>query len=194
MTSVARTAAVILLLAALAAAEPFAKGTRFGSIGLDYRFSSGRLYTLNPRDRTDYVQVDPSFRAGVAVIPNLTLGAEVALFNTFPDSEDMFTSTPVFAFGPSAMYILLQNADVVRPYLTAGGGASYGFIWRHLGWRVRFGAGAMLVTDLPVAFGLEGGWYGDWARSLARQGSGLEWTWRQGSTAFLGLKVMEFRQ
>jgi len=193
MTSVGRSAAVILLLAALAAGAPFAPGTRFGTVGLDSRFSSGKLYAPYPRYRTEYVQVDPSFRVGVAVIPDLAVGAEVALFKTFPESSDMFTSTPVFAFGPTATYYLMPNLDVVRPYATAGAGANYGFIWQNLGWRVRLGAGAMLVTNLPVAFGLEGGWYRDWTRALTWDGSELRWTWLRGDTGFIGIRVMGFK-
>jgi hypothetical protein len=189
-----KTAAVILLLAAIAAAVPVATGTRFGTVGLDYRFSSGRLYTLDSRDRTEYVPIDPFFRAGVAVVPNLAVGAEVALFKTFPDSEDMFLRTPVVAFSPSASYYLLPNADKVRPYVVAGGGATYGFVWRRLGWRVRFGGGAVLVNSLPVAFGIEGGWYEDWTRALTWNGSRLEWTWLQSGTVFLGLRYTAFRQ
>ena len=194
MASVGRTAAVILILAACAAAAPFAQGTEFGSIGLDYRFSSGRLYALDSRDRTEYVPIDPSFRAGVAVVRNLAVGAEVALYKTFPDSEDMFLRTPVVAFSPSATYYLLPNADKVRAYVTAGGGATYGFVWRRLGWRIRFGAGAVLVNSLPLAFGIEGGWYGDWTKAPTWNGSKLEWTWLRGGTAFLGLRYTGFRQ
>jgi hypothetical protein len=193
MTSVGRTAAVILLLAALAAAAPFAPGTRFGTVGLDSRFSSGYVYSYSRF--TDYVWSDPILRAGIAVLPDLAVGAELALFNTFPESSDVFTSTPVIAFGPVATYYLMPNLDIVRPYVTAGAGATYGFVWKRLGWRARVGAGAMLVTSLPVALGLEGGWYGDWCQ-------GPDWTWihgyelawRHGSSWFIGVRVMGFKR
>jgi len=189
---VGKTAAVVLLLAAVAAAEPFAPGTVFGTVGLDSRFSSGYVYSYSRF--TDYVWSDPFFRVGIAVLPDFAVGAELALFNTFPEDDDVFTSTPVFAFGPTATYRLMPNLDVVRPYVAAGAGATYGFVGKRLGWRVRVGVGSMLVTNLPVAFGLEGGWYGDWC-----QGPGWdwmhdsEWTWRHGSSWFVGVRIMSFR-
>lgn len=193
MTSVRRTAAVIPFLAALAAAAPFAPGTRFGTIGADYRFSSGDLYTYSYDSQ--YVKVDPFFRAGIAVLPNLIVGAELALFNTFPDSGDMFTNTPVFAFGPAATYYFLPGAKVLRPYATAGGGATYAFAWDRLGWRTRLAGGVSLVTKLPVAFGFEGGWYGDWGQ-IARRAYNpyrYELVWLHGSSWFVGVRIMGFK-
>jgi hypothetical protein len=192
MTSVGRTAAAISFLAAVAAAAPFAPGTRFGMVGIDSRFSSGYVYSYS--HFTDYVWSDPILRAGIAVLPDFAVGAELALFNTFPETGDMFTSTPVFAFGPAATYYLMPNLDIVRPYVTAGAAATYGFVGKRLGWRARVGAGAMLITDLPVAFGLEGGWYGDWC-----QGPSWDWmrddgfAWRHGSTWFIGVRIVGFK-
>jgi len=192
MRSVVRPAAVILLLAMVAAAAPFATGTRFGTVGLDTRFSSGQVYSYS--GFTDYVWSDPILRVGIAVLPDLAVGAELALFNTFPESGNVFTSTPVIAFGPAATYYLVPNLDIVRPYVTAGAAATYGLVWKRLGWRARAGIGAMLVTSLPVAFGLEGGWYGDWC-----QGPGWDWihdyelAWRHGSTWFIGVRIMGFK-
>jgi hypothetical protein len=181
---VGRTAAVILLLAALAAAAPFALGTRFGTVGFDCGYTSA----FEPYDfdyDTPFVVVDPTFRVGIAVLPDLAVGAELALFNTIPGGGDMFSSTPVFAFGPSATYFFLHNSDVVRPYATAGAGATYGFAWRDMGWRVRLGVGGMVVSELPVAFGFEAGWYRDWYRPLS--------TWDRGDTGFIGIRVMGFK-
>jgi len=192
MASVGRTAAVILILAACAAAVPFVPGTRFGTVGLDSRFSSGHVYSYSRF--TDYVWSDPVLRVGIAALPDLSVGAELTLFNTFPETGNVFTSTPVFAFGPAATYYLMPNLDIVRPYVTAGAGTTYGFVGKRLGWRARAGIGAMLVTNLPVALGLEGGWYGDWC-----QGPDWDWihgyklAWKHGSTWFVGVRIMSFR-
>jgi hypothetical protein len=179
-----RIAAPLLLLVALAAAGPFAPGTRFGTVGFDCGYTSafepyGFDYDI------PFVVVDPTFRVGIAVLPDLAVGAELALFNTIPGGGDMFTSTPVFAISPSATYFFPHNSDVVRPYATAGAGATYGFAWRDMGWRVRLGVGAMVVSELPVAFGFEAGWYRDWYRPLS--------TWDRGDTGFLGIRVMGFK-
>jgi hypothetical protein len=184
---------MLLLFAALAPAAPFAAGTRFGTIGADYRFSSGNLYTYSYDSQ--YVKIDPFFRAGIAVLPNLVVGAELALFNTFPDSGDMFTHTPVFAFGPAATYYLLPNPGIVRPYVTAGGGATYAFAWDRLGWRTRLAAGVSLVTKLPVAFGFEGGWYGDWGQISRRAYNPYryELVWLHGSSWFVGVRITGFK-
>ena len=192
MTSVGKAAAVIVTLAAVAAAAPFARGTRFGTIGADYRFSSGELYTYSYDSQ--YVKVDPFFRAGIAVLPNLAVGAELALLNTFPDSGDMFTNTPVFAFGPAATYFVIPDPCPIRPYVAASGGATYAFAWDRLGWRTRLAAGAALVTRLPVTFGLEGGWYHDWSQVRRWSSRGYELAWLQGNTGFLGIRVMAFNQ
>jgi hypothetical protein len=192
MTSVRGAVAVILILAAVAAATPFAPGTRFGTVGLDYRFSGGPLFSRQLDSLV--LPIEPSLRAGIAVLPDLSFGAELALFGTFPNHEDMFTSTPVFAFGPTATYYLMPNLDVVRPYATAGAGATYAFVASIVGWRARLGAGAMVLTGLPVAFGLEAGWYGDWDRTLRWDNSGLRWVWLRGDTGFIGIRVMGFKQ
>jgi hypothetical protein len=185
--------AMLLLFAALAPAAPFAPGTRFGTIGADYRFSSGDLYTYSYDEQ--FVKLDPFFRVGVAVLPNLALGAELALVNTFPDSGDVFTSTPVFGFGPAATYYFAPNLDLVRPYVTAGAGATYAFAWDRLGWRTRLAAGVSLVTRLPVAFGFEGGWYGDWGQISRRAYNPYryELVWLHGSSWFVGARVVGFK-
>jgi hypothetical protein len=192
MTSVGRAAAVILILAAVAAAAPFAPGTRFGTIGVDYRFSSGDLYTYSYDSQ--YVKLDPLFRAGIAVLPNLTIGAELGLFNTFPVGHDLFTNTPVFAFCPTATLYPALGADVFLPYVAAGAGATYAFAWDRLGWRTRLAAGAALVTRLPVAFGLEGGWYHDWSQVRRWSSRGYELAWLQGNTGFVGVRVTAFKR
>jgi hypothetical protein len=182
---VGRTAVVILLLAAVVAAVPFAPGTRLGMVGFDCGYTSA----LEPNSFVydgPSVTVDPSFRGGIAVLPDLAVGADIALFNTVPAGGDMFTNTPVFAFGPSATCFFPHNSDVVRPYATAGAGATYGFAWRDIGWRVRLGVGAMLVSELPVAFGFEAGWYRDWYRPVG-------YSWDGGDTGFIGFRVMGFK-
>jgi len=159
MISVGRTAAVILFLAAVAAAAPFAPGTKFGMVGLDYRISSGRIYS-NSVDSA-FSNVDPFFRVGVQVTRNLALGADLALLRTFPRHGDLFLNTPVFAFGPAATWFPSEFAGV-QPYGTAGAGATYQFDL-DLGWRFHAGVGALFGLG-PVAVGPEIGWYGDWAR------------------------------
>jgi hypothetical protein len=186
MTSTGRTAAAIFFLAALAAAVPFARGTRFGMVGLDCACTSAFKPSSNFYDGPS-VAVDPSFRGGIAVLPDLAVGAELALLNTIPGGGDMFTSTPVFAFGPSATWFFIRNSYVIRPYAAASGGATYGFIRRDIGWRVRLGVGAMVVSELPVAFGFEAGWYGDWYRPRGT-------SWERGDTGFLGIRIMGFKR
>jgi hypothetical protein len=190
MTSVGRTAAVILFLAAVAAAAPFAPGTRFGMVGLDYRISGGAMYSYNPDSA--FSSVDPYFRAGICVTPSLALGADLALLNTFPKHGDMFLNTPVFAFGPVATWFPSEFASV-QPYGTVGTGVSYDFI-SHQGWRFRLGAGALLEAG-PVTFGTEIGWYADWIRVLTYTGPPYrtEPKWVSGSSFFFGLRLSDLR-
>jgi len=185
MTSVGRTAAVILLLAALAAAAPLEPGTRFGMVGLDYRISGGAIYSYNPE--STFSSVDPFFRAGICVTPNLALGADLALLNTFPRHGDMFLNAPVFAFMPTATW-LGPGAAGVQPYTTTGAGVAYSFLGR-LGWRVRIGAGALFDVGLPVTFGPEAGWYLDFVRLAYPYGP----DWLTESTLFIGLRLSDLR-
>ncbi len=179
-----RTAAVILLWAALAAAEPFARGTRFGTVGLDYRISGGRIYS-NSAD-SSFSNVDPFFRVGVHVTRNLALGADLTLLRTFPRHGDMFLNTPVVAFGPAATWFPVEFARV-RPYGTVGAGATYQFDL-DLGWRFRVGAGALLGFG-PVAFGPEIGWCGDWAQVVRTNHR----FWATGSSFYIGLRVSDLK-
>jgi hypothetical protein len=188
---VGRTAAVILLLAAIAAAEPFAPGTRFGTIGLDYRISGGAIYSY-PRD-SGFSSVDPFFRVGLCVTQDLALGADLALLKTFPRHGDMFLNTPIFAFGPVATWFPSEISGI-QPYGTVGAGVSYGFPLLHQGWRFRVGAGALLQAG-PVSFGAEMGWYADWIRTLGTTGPPwrVEPIWVSGSSFFFGLRLSDLR-
>jgi hypothetical protein len=190
MTSVGRTAVVTFLLAAIAAAAPFAAGARFGMVGLDYRVSGGTIYSYPPD--SEFSSVDPFFRIGVFVNPHLALGADLALLNTFPKHRDMFLNTPVFAFGPVATWLPSGFAGV-QPYGTVGTGVSYDFVF-HQGWRFRLGAGALLAAG-PVTIGTEMGWYADWTRTLGE--TGPPWRvvpiWISGSSFFFGLRLSDLR-
>jgi len=187
---VGRTAAVILFLAVVATAAPFAPGTRFGSVGLDYRISGGAIYSYNPDSA--FSSVDPFFRVGLFVSPNLALGADLALLNTFPKHKDMFLNTPVFAFGPVATWLPSGFAGV-QPYGTVGTGVSYDFC-RHQGWRFRLGAGALIGVG-RVTLGTEIGWYADWVRVLQYHGPPwrVEPTWVSGSSFFFGVRLSDLR-
>jgi hypothetical protein len=190
MASVGRTAAVILFLAAVAAAAPFGRGTRFGMVGLDYRISGGTIYSY-PHD-SEFSSVDPFFRVGQFVSPNLALGADLALLNTFPKRGDMFLNTPVFAFGVVTNWFPSEFPEV-QPYGTVGTGVSYDFLF-HQGWRFRLGAGALLHAG-PVTFGTEVGWYADWIRVLGTTGPPwrVEPIWISGSSFFFGLRLSDLR-
>ena len=102
----------------------------------------------------------------------------------------------MFAIGPAATYFLFPDSNPVQPYLVAAGGATYAFVWDRLGWRTRLGAGVAAVTRVPVAFGLEGGWYHDWSQVLRWNSriDGYELTWLQGNTGFVGIRVTAFKQ
>lgn len=190
MASVGRTAAVILILAACAAAAPFAPGTRFGMVGLDYRISGGRIYSY-PRD-SGFSSVDPFFRVVLCVTRDLALGADLALLKTFPRHRDVFLNTPVFAFGPVAT-LFASEFGGVQPYGTVGAGVSYDFAF-HQGWRFRVGAGALLHAG-PVTFGTEIGWYADWIRTLGTTGPPwrVEPIWISGSSFCFGLRLSDLR-
>jgi len=194
MTPVRNTAAVILALAAVAVAAPFAPGTRFGTIGADYRFSGGPLFSRQLDSLV--LPIEPSLRAGIAVLPDLSLGAELALFGAFPREEDLFTSTPVFAFGPVATYYLMPNLNVVRPYATAGAAATYAFVASIVGWRARLGTGVAFVSPWSVALALEGGWYGDWGQRPHWDpvGRKVELTWASGHTWSVGLRFTSIKR
>jgi hypothetical protein len=182
---VGRTAAVILLLAALAAAEPFAPGTRFGMVGLDYRISSGRIYS-NSADSA-FSHVDPFFRVGVQVTGNLALGADLALLRTFPRHGDLFVNTPVFAFGPVATWIPVHSGRF-QAYGTVGANVVYDFV-RRQGWRGRVGAGVLFDVGIPVTFGPEVGFYADFVHI----GTSHQSNWNSGRTFFIGLRLSDLR-
>ncbi|MBM3331560.1 hypothetical protein FJY68_06870 [candidate division WOR-3 bacterium] len=190
MTSVGRTAAVILLLVAVAAAVPFAPGTRFGMVGIDCRISGGAIYSYHPDSA--FSSVDPFFRAGICVTPSLALGADLALLNTFPKHGDMFLNTPVFAFSPVATWFPSEFSGI-QTYGTVGTGVSYDFL-RHQGWRFRLGAGALLEAG-PVTVGTEIGWYADWITVLGATGPPwrVEPIWVSGSSFFFGLRLSDLR-
>jgi hypothetical protein len=149
MTSVRGAVAVILILAAVAAATPFAPGTRFGMVGLDCRVSGGAIYAYSPDSA--FASVDPFLRVGICVTPDLALGADLALLKTFPKHGDMFLNTPVFAFGPVATW-LPTPAGRFQIYAAAGTALTYDFEFQQ-GWRFRLSAGTLLDAGLPVAFG-----------------------------------------
>lgn len=186
MTSVGRAAVVILFLAAVAAAEPLARGTRFGMVGFDYRSSTGDIYHPVYPDPA-FVHADPFFRVGVIVNSRLALGADLALFNTFPQHGDIFLNTPVFAFVPTATWFG-PGSTGIQSYTTAGAGVAYDFLGR-LGWRVRIGAGALFDVGLPVTFGPEAGWYLDFVRLAYPYGP----DWLTGSTLFIGVRLSDHR-
>jgi len=43
----------------------------------------------------------------------------------------------------------------------------------------------MVISELPVSFGFEAGWYRDWYQPLT--------TWERGDTGFLGIRIMGFK-
>ena len=185
---VAKRTGMLLFLITLATAAPFTSGTRFGMAGLDLRPMFGSLY--NSYNQTHLGLVDPVFRAGVCVWPNLAFGAEVALFNTFPLEGDIFTSTPVFIFGPNATYFFKLAPGDILPYATAGAGANYAFMPRMLGWRWKLGAGALVASGSSLAFGIEAGWFEDWSREVYWRGQQFALIWRQGDAGFIGIRIM----
>jgi len=187
MTSVGRTAAVILFLAALAAGTPFAQGTKFGSVGLDYHFAGGDSFVYYYSPNSEFAPIDPYFRVGAFVAPNLAVGADLALLHTFPKDGDLFLYTPVFAFGPIVTWAPVRLKSV-QVYGTAGGGIAYAFV-RRLGWRVRAGAGALFDVGIPVTFGPEFGYYADFVNVKTMEQN----NWRTASAIFIGLRLSDLR-
>lgn len=185
MTSVGKAAAVTLILAAVAAAAPFAPGTRFGMVGLDYRISGGAIYSYHPDSA--FSSVDPFFRAAIYVTPSLALGTDLALLNTFPKHGDMFLNTPVFAFGPAATWLPV-NSNGIQAYGTAGAGVAYDFLSRQ-GWRFHVGAGALFDAGIPVTFGPELGCYVDCVRIVTPH----QRSWLTGSTFYVGLRLSDLK-
>jgi hypothetical protein len=161
-------------------------------VGFEYRTSGGRLYAQS-RDSL-FAKADPFFRAGIAVLPNVAVGAELALFHTFPRQSDVFTSTPVFCFGPAATYFSEASISRLQAFFAAGAGATYGFVWDRMGWRLRLGAGLILDAGLPVAFGIEGGWYHDVSQTLGLEGGAYKTVWLHGDSGFLGIRVAGSRR
>ncbi len=186
MVHLGRTSFAILFLAAIAAAVPFAGGTRFGMVGLDFHSTNDTTYSFDP----GYYQsggIDPFFRVGVSVTRNLAVGADLALLNTFPLHGDPFLNTPVFAFGPVATWVPLELGRA-QVYGSAGGGIVYGLLSR-VGWRLRVGAGALFDVGIPVTFGPEAGYYEDFVHIVTP----YERDWQTGSTFFIGLRVSDLR-
>jgi len=187
MTSVGRTAAVILFLAAVAAAEPFALGTKFGMVGLDYRFAGGDSFVYYYSPNSEFAPVDPYLRVGAFLTPSLAVGADLSLLHTFPRHGDLFLHTPVFAFGPVATWAPVR-LGMAQVYGTVGGGVAYDFV-RRLGWRVRAGAGALFDVGIPVTFGPELGYYADFVNIKTTEQS----SWRTASAIFIGLRLSDLR-
>jgi hypothetical protein len=183
VASVGRTAAVILFLAAVAAAAPLARGTRFGMVGLDYRISGGSVYDAV----SGSTSADPFFRVGSFVSSNLAIGADLALLGTFPREGDLFVSTPVFAFGPVATWIPVHSGRV-QAYGTVGANVVYNLV-RRQGWRGRAGAGALFDIGIPVTFGPEVGFYADFVHIATSHRS----IWDSGYTFFIGLRLSDLR-
>jgi hypothetical protein len=184
MTPPVRARVVILFLASFAAAAPFAPGTRFGMVGLDFHSTSDTIYSFDP----DYYQfggVDPFFRVGVSVTRNLAVGADLALLNTFPLHGDLFLNTPVFAFGPVATWVPVHLSRI-QAYGTAGGGVAYDFLGR-LGARVRVGVGGLVDVGIPVTFGPEIGYYADFIHMKTSHQD----NWLTGSALFIGLRLSD---
>ena len=186
MTSVGRTSAVILLLAAIAASVPFAPGTKFGMVGFDFHSTNDTIYSFDP-GYYEVQGVDPFFRVGVSVTRNLAVGADLALLNTFPLHGDLFLSTPVFAFGPVATWIPVHSGRV-QAYGTVGAGVVYDLV-RRLGWRGRVGAGALFDFGIPVTFGPEVGYYADFVNIRTPYQN----NWLAGSAFFIGLRLSDLR-
>jgi hypothetical protein len=183
---VGRTAAVVLLLTALAAAAPFAPGTRFGMVGFDFHSTTDTVYSFDP----DYYQfrgVNPFFRVGVSVTRNLAVGADLAFLNTFPLHGDPLLNTPVFALGPVATWIPVHS-DRVQAYGTVGAGVVYD-LFRRQGWRGRIGAGALFDVGIPVTFGPEVGYYADFVNMRTPYQN----NWLAGSALFIGLRLSDLR-
>jgi hypothetical protein len=185
MASAGRTAAVILLLAALAAAAPFAQGTKFGSVGLDYRFAGGDSFVYYYSPDSQFAPVDPYFRVGAFATPNLAVGADLSLLHTFLRHGDLFLNTPIFAFGPVATWTPVQ-LNRFQTYATAGGGIAWDFV-RRLGWRVRAGAGVLFDIGIPVTFGPEVGYYAD----LLHIKTPYLNKWYTASAIFIGLRLSD---
>jgi hypothetical protein len=186
MTSVGRAAAAIFFLAAAAAAAPFARGTKFGMVGLDFHSTSDTIYSFDP----DYFQfggVDPFFRVGVSVTRNLAVGADLALLNTFPLHGNLFVNAPVFAFGPVATWIPVHSGRI-QAYGTVGADVVYDLA-RRQGWRGRVGAGALFDVGIPVTFGPEVGYYADFVHIRT---SHLD-SWLTGSALFIGLRLSDLK-
>jgi len=182
----ARAKAVILLLSTLAAAAPFAPGTKFGSVGLDYHSTGDTIYSFDP-DYYQFKGTNPFFRVGAYVTRNLAVGADLALLNTFPLRGDVFTNTPVFAFCPMVMWLPIR-ARGIQAYGTAGAGVTYGLLSRQ-GWRVRAGAGALFDVGIPVSFGPEVGYYADFVRTKTPYQN----NWLTGTALFIGLRLSDLR-
>ncbi len=187
MTYSARIAAVTLLLAALAAAAPFASGTKFGVAGLDYHFAGGDSFVYYYSPDSEFAPVDPRFRVGTFVTQNLAVGADLSLLRTFPSHADLFLHTPIFAFGPIVTWAPVRLKRV-QVYAAAGGGVAYALM-RRLGWRVRAGAGVLFDVGIPVTFGPELGYYADFVNiSTAERNN-----WRTASAVFIGLRLSDLR-
>ena len=182
-----RAAAVILFLATVAAAAPFAPGTRFFMAGMDGHISRGRIYSY-PADSA-FSSLDPYFRVSVDVSPNFALGADLALLHTFPRHRNLFLNSPVFAFGPVATW-LPKPSDRMQAYATAGVGIVYKLMLFQA-WRFRLSTGALFDIGLPVSFGPEIGWYADWERVPVP--SGIQPIWLSGSSFYLGFRLSDFR-
>jgi hypothetical protein len=189
VTSVGRTAAVIVLVASASLAAKV--GTKFAVVGLDHRWSRGEVYSAAEEDDADYSRLDPFFHVAFCVTRNLALGAEVALLRTFPSDRDILLNTPVFALGPVATWLFPRHKDL-QAYGSAGVSVVHQFYTRD-GWRFRLGAGAMHDAG-PVALGAEAGWYADLVRYDTYVGP--PWRlirWPSGSSFFLGIRLSDLR-
>jgi hypothetical protein len=187
MTPPGRATVVILFLAAFAAAAPFAPGTKFGTVGLDYHFAGGDSFVYYYSPDSGFAPVDPFFRVGTFVTPSLAVGADLSLLHTFPRDGDLFLNTPIFAFGPVATWAPVR-LNRVQVYGTAGAGVAFDFM-RRQGWRVRAGAGALFDVGIPVTFGPEVGYYADVVHIKTPYQSSRY----TASAIFIGLRLSDLR-
>jgi hypothetical protein len=182
-----RCLVILASLAASAALASFSPGTRFGTVGLDYRLAGGDSFVYYYSPDSQFAPVDPFFRVGTFVTPGLAVGADLALLHTFPKHGDLFLNTPIFAFGPVATWTPVQLSRF-QAYATAGAGVAFDFM-RRQGWRARAGVGALFDVGIPVTFGPEVGYYADVVHIKTPYQSSRY----TASAIFIGLRLSDLR-
>lgn len=153
-------------------------GRKHGAVGLDGRLPWGE----SSQTRETSVPIEPVFRAGVEILPNLAAGAELG----FVWAGSPLDSPTNLCFGPTVTWFAPRLAGVVQPYVLGGWAFVYHSRGAH-GSQVKLASGGVLIHGpRPIAAGFE---FGCCSRRLNLNGQG-EPLALTANAVFIGIRMM----